>query len=97
MMGETMADEQWPPGDVSLPVSDAVDIRAFGWDLGRIGSGEHAGSFVLQTGPCGDHFALVLEPGASITCGEDGKMAAKGVTFVGRPIAHDQDCAGTSA
>jgi hypothetical protein len=81
----------WPPGGASLPVFDEADARAVGWEIGRITQGEHAGSSVLQTGRCGDHFAIVLPPGARIVCRGDGSVEMENVIFTGPgPVRHDR-------
>jgi hypothetical protein len=74
--------------DIAWPVFDSEDVKLAGWDAGLSGD-----DFVLQAGRCGDHFALVLPPGAYIVNDGDGNVRMAGGTFMGTCIGpHDPDC-----
>ena len=84
---------EWPPRGMVLPGIDPADVRAVGWDLDQMAEGEHAGSYVLQAGHCGDHFALIFPPGARIIHHEDGTLEMDGVVVSGHgQVSHDPDC-----
>lgn len=84
-------DENWPPRGASTPVFDAGDLRLIGWEVGHAADdSEYPGALVLQTGRCPVHFAIILPPGASVRCLEDGTLAAKGAVFRGSgEVVHD--------
>jgi len=90
----TDMDENWPPRGIAMPSFDVTDLRAVGWDVGLAAEGsEHAGSYVLQTGCCPKHFAIIIPCGASITHRPDGVLETTGtVTFSGTAGEHDPDC-----
>lgn len=74
--------------DIAWPVFDAEDVKLAGWDVGLSGD-----DLVLQTGRCGDHFALVLPPGAFVVNDGDGNIRMSGGRFMGSRIGpHDPSC-----
>lgn len=83
----------WPPADLELPVFDADDLRLTGWDVGQAAEEKEVrGCGILQTGRCGDHFALVFKPGSYIKCGENGELDVVNVIFTGSQVTHEREC-----
>lgn len=74
--------------DLAWPIFDPEDMKIAGWEMGLCGD-----DLVLQTGRCGDHFALVLPPGAFVINEGHGNIRMEGGTFQGtRTGPHHPDC-----
>jgi hypothetical protein len=68
------------------------EARECGWDIATATEPEFAGFLVFQTGPCGTHSAIAIEPGGSITIDDKGNIGLNGVIFLGEKVKHIPEC-----